>query len=918
MSTASRLLLFISIILFSFSSVFASDIALLTVSNESDAIIGTSIFGSAYGRANGKFIVETDDLMLLQAEQAGLTIDLIYPGASAADVKYVMKPESGTRLSKFDTDLLGRSVELPDGTFLAQFGGAVSFALREQAGAMVIPLIDNQIDIFYDEPRIILPLPELFTYPTDTLVELVSQDSVYYFDTHLENYYTRYIYTDSIDRARDWMVGQFTDWGYTDVTTPQFWYGSSYHYNVQTIKEGTIEPEVVIVVGAHYDAVTYNQPLPADVYAPGADDNASGTSIVLELARILKDIPLRKTVIFIPFSAEEVGLRGSRFAANEFKEAGTNIEVMYNFDMVGYTNGQPWYIDVETGDYNLYGNITVAAGQRVTSLMPGITPQSGSSDHAPFRDLGYPIAYINENNFNTLGWHTNLDLSSRLDFPYLTEAVKMILASLLVVAESPSPTRIDNIIDVGDGQSLEVFWSGCKSIDQAILYHGTSEGSYPDSVLVPQGDCSYIWDGLTEGEQNYFVVANVGPNGYRSLSAVGSSEVALNVPRPPDSPTAISDSALIEISWLENKEADFSHYNLYRTIMLIGQQVLLHENITQTSIVDYDVLSGVEYSYSVSAVDFDGNESVLSAEVSAFAPFFDNGIGVIDAFTTENQYTPTQEAQEAWIDSLFGSYKYRISRIDRSFDTLTASGIGPFKSIFWLDDDLNTNVIAASNDILEWYAGYEVNMLISGYSSILGWSNSPIPTNHLLYTNFMISGYNYWGSPDFVGAFGQNGWPSVEIDPSRGLNEFPNIPALEVRPGGEVIYTYDSYIDWPDFEGKPVGVAYDSPKGKRVVLSFPLYNMTPASAKALIDKCTEYFGETVIIAPDGGDINGDGIVDIGDLTLLIDYLFISMQPLADPAAADVNNDCIVDIADLTLVISYLFISGDELVSGCAP
>jgi hypothetical protein len=234
----------------------------------------------------------------------------------------------------------------------------------------------------------------------------------------------------------------------------------------------------------------------------------------------------------------------------------------------------------------------------------------------------------------------------------------------------------------------------------------------------------------------------------------------------------------------------------------------------------------------------------------------------------------------------------------------------------WFDDDLSQKEISLSNDGLEWYAGYNVNMMISGFQTIQTWVASPIPTNHLLYTDFKITDYNFWGSPDFVGAHGQNGWPSVQIGSGRGLLEFPNIPVLNHLPGATVIYTYDSFIDYPDFEGKPVGLAIDDPNGKRIILTFPIYYMTPQSAQALMAKALEFFGETATIVT-AGDLNYDNQIDIADLTLIIDYLFISGIPLNEPARADFDNTCNVDIGDITMMISYLFLSGPELSMGCS-
>lgn len=897
--------------------VLADDIALLKLDSYKNLEDARNILGQAYGKVGSRFLVAVDDLALEQLSRAGMSVEIVVESATPEDLQVVLTPTSQDLAQAVDISQLGLTVDLGNGTSLLRAGRSAAAALASTSGLMIVPMTERKLDLYYSEPLNIVANRLPLSPPSDTLVQFVSQDSIYEVNTRLEAFYTRYIYTDSIDRARDWLVQRFIDWGYTDVTAPSWWWNGEQLFNVKTVKPGIGEPDKVIVIGAHYDAVTYNQPLPAMVYAPGADDDGSGTAVVMEIARILADVPLRKTVIFIPFTAEEVGLVGSTHAAESFIAAGTDVEVMYNMDMIGFTGGVPWYVDIEAGENTLFQNITFAAGERLTSLMPLIAGPSGNSDHAPFRDRGIPIAYINEYNFNTLGWHTELDVTSRMDFPYLTEAVKMILASVAQVAQSPGTTVIEQLVDQGDGQSIEIVWGFCHPDDSYTIYKGPESGVYTDSVDISPGNCSYIWNGLTAGEMNYFKVVAVTYDGYRSLASVESSEMSLVAPRAPEGIYTTADSALIEVLWAPNSEADISFYRLYRGVNGVGSPQLYKDNLTTTSFVDSSVFSGIEYSYSVTTVDFDGYESGQSQIVRSYAPFFDDGIGIADAFTTENQYHPTQEAQEAWLDSLFGQQPYGIASIDDEGDSLTRADIGRFSSVIWLDDDLTQKDIIVSEQILEWYTGYGINMVVAGFNVIQPWASPPIGPGHILFDEFMITDYDFWGTPDFVGAHGQNGWPSLQMDPTRGLIEWPGIPVLTLRPGGTVIYTYDSYVDWPEFEGKPVAVAYDGPRGKRVLFSFPLYYLTPASAQALFDKIIDYLGE-IWVPADAGDLNGDQQVDIADLTMLIDYLFITFTPLADPAAADANNDCTIDIADLTAMIAYLFIQGPELERGCAP
>ena len=148
--------------------------------------------------------------------------------------------------------------------------------------------------------------------------------------------------------------------------------------------KGVKHPDIVYVT-SHYDSVPE---------APGANDNASGTSVVLELARITKNIPADKEIRFITFGAEEIGLVGSRYYVS--KLSNREIErstANFNLDMVGtsWENASQLYINTPDGSENLIWqlskNAATSIGKNVLSLRKG-----GSSDHVPFYEAGIDSA----------------------------------------------------------------------------------------------------------------------------------------------------------------------------------------------------------------------------------------------------------------------------------------------------------------------------------------------------------------------------------------------------------------------------------------------------------------------------------------------------------------------------------------------
>src|SRR5439155_20853428 len=96
----------------------------------------------------------------------------------------------------------------------------------------------------------------------------------------------------------------------------------------------------VIVLGAHIDHLGRStdgalDPEARDAIRNGADDNASGTAAVLELARLFAAHPARRSILFVNFSSEELGLLGSQYFVEHSPVALDSIVAMINFDMVG-------------------------------------------------------------------------------------------------------------------------------------------------------------------------------------------------------------------------------------------------------------------------------------------------------------------------------------------------------------------------------------------------------------------------------------------------------------------------------------------------------------------------------------------------------------------------------------------------------
>ncbi len=901
------------IVVLSWSHALADEIGYVTIQNEYQAELVTRIVNHAHSRDGNRFLISVTDAERDLLQGSGVEFETLLKDADP-EATYVVSCLCHPDYVPPEIDRLAQGIDIGAGQRLVPMDRAAASSLPTGSGLVATALVELQIPVRYLPPAVAGLLAQLAEYPSDSLANRVSQDSVYAFNTRLEDFSTRYIWSDSIDRARDWIVQKFLGWGYAQVSTPEFWFDGDWHYNVMAVKPGYAEPDHVIVIGGHYDSITYGVEPGPMVFAPGADDDGSGVATVMEVARVLADIPLRKTIIFMAFSAEEVGLVGSWDAAWGFASTGTNLEVMYNYDMVGYTENTLWDISITSGANSAYRDLTAATATRVTQLIPVIGSSPGSSDHWPFLQFGYNIVNHIEADFNWAGWHTNLDISDRMDFPYLTEVVKMAVASIAIVADAAHPTEIEEVIDVGDGQSLEVAWTNCDSSYAYILVWGVASGVYTDTVLVPSGQCSYVVAGLTEGQTYYFSVFGDPPAGYPAIYSVEGSGIPYVVPRAPKNLTAAPAPNSIELGWEDNREADFSHYLVYRRYGQAGYVPYLG-GVTSSSLVDTGVLGQVNYGYKVTAIDLDGYESDFSNEAETYAATFDGGILIVDEMTA-GVGMPSQTVQEEYFTQIFENTPYSVYQIDSESEALTRSQACRYSSIFWFDDDLIIKAINSSEDTLKWYAGFPENMLLTGLRTIVFCAPPDLSPGDLLYDEFGLAQYTENQATDFAGAVGQNGWPSLQVDPSGFFgSRLPNICKLVERPGATVIATWDSFSDDPAYEGQPCGLMYQTANGLRVLLAFPLYFMTDSSAQGFVSHTKALFNETDTLMANG-DVDGSGSVNVADVVYLVDYLFCGGIAPSSPNAADADASCAVNVADITYLVAYLFFTGPDPLPGC--
>jgi len=187
----------------------------------------------------------------------------------------------------------------------------------------------------------------------------------------------------------------------------------------QNIIARSPQDDCQVIVGAHYDSVAAG---------PGANDNASGSATLLEIARVLDLANQGEGVCFVAFGAEETVLSGSRhFVAALTSQGQTSPQAMVNLDMVGV--GAEWQL---MGSPSLVEKIDQEA--TALGLDPVPTDPHLSSDHVSFMDAGIPAIFIHR--FEDPHYHTENDRAEFVEPQLLEEAAKL---TLLALAELASP-----------------------------------------------------------------------------------------------------------------------------------------------------------------------------------------------------------------------------------------------------------------------------------------------------------------------------------------------------------------------------------------------------------------------------------------------------------------------------------------------
>jgi acetylornithine deacetylase/succinyl-diaminopimelate desuccinylase-like protein len=248
--------------------------------------------------------------------------------------------------------------------------------------------------------------------------------------------------TEGIKLAADTISSIFEAYGikpYYEDFKESFDFNNLDAYNIVGLVEGN-DPALkdeFIIVGAHYDHIGEGKEVDGDIIANGANDNASGTVAVVELAKHFAQTESNgRSLLFVLFSAEEMGLQGSKALAKKMKEDNLNLYAMLNFEMIGVPMEDKDYLAYITG-YQM-SNLAEKFNEYSNEEVLGFLPQAGEyqlfrrSDNFPFyQEFGVPAQTVCTFDFTNYEYYHHVsDETQYMDYAHMKEVIEKMIPGI--------------------------------------------------------------------------------------------------------------------------------------------------------------------------------------------------------------------------------------------------------------------------------------------------------------------------------------------------------------------------------------------------------------------------------------------------------------------------------------------------------
>lgn len=328
--------------------------------------------------------------------------------------------------------------------------------------------------------------------------------------------------------------------------------------NVIATLRGTTDPDRVYVVSGHYDSMC-SSPIDAKCDAPGANDDASGTAAVIELARVMSKRKFDATIVFMTVPGEEQGLLGATYYAEQAKQKAINIEAMFTNDIVGgvttqknspnrnrvrvFSEGVPSdETEQQANTRRSVGGENDSASRQIARYVKEQSDMylkdfkvwmiyrrdryGRGGDHIPFLQRGFPAVRVTEVDEDFTHQHQNVrtengvfygDTPEFVDFEYTANVTRVNLISLASLANAPAKPKNAGIVTRRLTNDTELTWDANTDADLAgyeIVWRDTTATEWTDSSFV--GNVTTIIVANRSKDNYFFGVRAVDKSGNRS------------------------------------------------------------------------------------------------------------------------------------------------------------------------------------------------------------------------------------------------------------------------------------------------------------------------------------------------------------------------------------------------------------------